>query len=134
MFSRYFYISKYARRECRPTMHVEHLTYGCKDYSYSRPLPPSYDLHTSTRNSMPPTALQSATYAFSDTSSTYNTVNQQRLSTRDHIYESTFAPNIVKVRDDVAAKIPRVNTNTLYWNRIMCAIIETTVEFKVIVN
>ena len=94
-FSRYFDTSKYAKKEVRPPMHVDHLTYGCKDYPYSRPLPPSYDLHTSTRNSMPPTALQSATYAFSDTSSTYNTINQQRLSTKDHIYESTFLPNVV---------------------------------------
>ncbi len=83
-------------------MQVDHLTYGCKDYPYSRPLPPSYDLHTSTRNSMPPTALQSATYAFSDTSSAYNTVNQQRLSMREHIYESTFAPNIVTVTENEA--------------------------------
>ena len=79
------------------------MTYGCKDYPYSRPLPPSYDLHTSTRNSMPPT-VQTTTYAFSDTSSTYNTINQHRLSTRDHIYESTFAPNIVAVTDDVGGE------------------------------
>ena len=104
MFSRYFIISKYAKREPPPPMHVDHLTYGCKDYPYSRPLPPSYNLHTSTRNSMPTTALQSATYAFSDTSSTYNTINQQRLSTRDHIYESTFAPNLATVTDEVAGE------------------------------
>ena len=53
---------------------------------------------------MPTTALQSATYAFSDTSSTYNTINQQRLSTRDHIYESTFAPNLATVTDEVAGE------------------------------
>ena len=97
----FFITSKYAKKETQPPMHVDHLTYGCKDYPYSRPLPPSYDLHTSTRNSMPPTALQSATYAFSDTSSTYNTINQQRLSTRDHIYESTFSPNSVTVTENV---------------------------------
>ena len=96
--------SKYSRKVTQPPMHVDHLTYGCKEYSYSRPLPPSYDLHTSTRNSMLPTALQSATYAFSDISGAYNTVNQQRLSIRDHIFESTFTPNTARVNDAVAGE------------------------------
>ena len=103
-----FYISKHAKKETRTPMRVDHFTYGCKDYPYSRPLTPSYDLYTSTRSSMPSTALQSATYAFSDTSNTYNTINQQRLSIRDHIYESTFSPNIATVTEN----LPEEDTNS----------------------
>ena len=68
------------------------MTYGRKEFSYSRPLPPSYEMYsTTTRNALPST-VQTTVYPFSEASSTYNTVNN-RLSVRDHIYESTFAPN-----------------------------------------
>ena len=73
------------------------MTYGRKEFSYSRPLPPSYELH-STRNTLPST-VQTAVYPFSEASSTYNTVNN-RLSTRDHIYESTFTPTGNIAADD----------------------------------
>ena len=73
------------------------MTYGCKEFSYTRPLPPSYEMYNTTRNALPST-VQTTAYPFSETSSTYNTVSN-RLSTRDHIYESTFATNDVTAAD-----------------------------------
>ena len=78
------------------------MIYGRKDYPYSRPLPPSYEMYpTTTRNSFPST-VQTTVYPFSEVSSTYNTVNN-RQSIRDHIYESTFAPPNDTIATDGAA-------------------------------
>ena len=91
--------SKYSRKNLHRPVHVDQLTYGCKEFSYTRPLPPSYEMYsTATRNTLPST-VQTTVYPFSEASSTYNTVNN-RLSTRDHIYESTFATNDVIAADE----------------------------------
>ena len=90
--------SKYSRRERRP-VHVDQMTYGCKEFSYTRPLPPSYEMYpTTTRNTLPST-VQATVYPFSETSSTYNTITN-RQSIRDHIYESTFGPNSVMAAEN----------------------------------
>ena len=86
-------------------MHVDHLTYGCKEFSYTRPLPPSYEMYPTTSRNALSSTVQTAMYPFSDTSS-YNIVNN-RLATREHIYESTFMPNGVVAKED------SVNDDTL---------------------
>ncbi len=105
------YTRKRATRQAPPQF--DHQTYGhSKAYSYtSRPLPPNYDMYPVTTNTtLPPSTLHhtAARYPYSslDTSSTayntVNTVNHQRVSSRDrdHIYESA----IVTATDDVAVE------------------------------
>ena len=87
----YIIYSKYSRKEDRNPMHIDHITYGCKEFSYTRSLPPSYEMYpTDTRKSLSSTE-QTTVYPFSEASSTYNTVNNC-LSIKDHIYECTFVP------------------------------------------
>ena len=53
------------------------------------PPPPSYKMYPTDRKSVPLT-MQTSIYPYSETSSAYNTVNHCQ-SSKDHIYESTFA-------------------------------------------
>ena len=63
------------------------------------PPPPSYEMYPTNRKSIPST-IQTSMYPYSETSSAYNTVNCCQ-SSKDHIYESTFATVVaVSVSDD----------------------------------
>ena len=65
------------------------------------PPPPSYEMYPTNRKSIQSTMLTSM-YPYSETSSAYNTVNNCQ-SSKDHIYESTFAtPVTVAVSPDKA--------------------------------
>ena len=63
------------------------------------PPPPSYEMYPTSRKSVP-SMMQTTMYPYSEISSAYNTVNHCQ-SSKDHIYESTFATGVtVSVSDD----------------------------------
>ena len=87
------------------------------------PPPPSYEMYPTNRKSVPP-AIQTSMYPYSDTSSAYNTVNHCQ-SSKDHIYESTFATGVPvavpndKSNDDSTSEhnyfVPESSNVTVNW-------------------
>ena len=62
------------------------------------PPPPSYEMYPTNRELVPST-IQTSVYPYSETSSTYTTVNHCQ-SPKDHIYESTFATGVTTAAAD----------------------------------